>query len=79
MLSKDRLLLCSRSVLPNISAVAKSLEFSPVVMALANRIVANITREGALPFNAAHLRIEKDAKDWTITMGGRGVGPLPNK
>ena len=66
------------SILPNVSAVAKSLEFAPEVMALANRIVANMTRGGQLPLNAAHLRIEKDAKDWTITMGGRGVGaPSP--
>ena len=39
----------ARSVLPNVSAIAKSLEFSPEVMALANRIVENMTHAGSCP------------------------------
>ena len=57
-----------------VGSVARSLRFAPLLERLAERIVANMTRGGRLRFNAAHLRIEKDARDWSIILGGEGVG-----
>ena len=54
--------------------VARSLSFAPLLEGLAQRIVANMTQSGKMPFNAAHLRIEKDARDWSIILGGEAVG-----
>ena len=56
-----------------VSEVAKSLEFAPNIQELANKVVRGITDGGAAVFNAVHLRIEKDAKDWSIIMGGEAV------
>lgn len=56
-----------------VGSVARSLRFAPQLERLAERIVANMTQSGHLVFNAAHLRIEKDARDWSIILGGEGV------
>lgn len=56
-----------------VGEVAKSLYFAPELHALANDVIARMTEGGALEYNAAHLRIEKDARDWSIIMGGDGV------
>lgn len=59
-----------------VSGVARSLAFAPALHALADRVVDEMTRGGVLPFNGVHLRIEKDARDWAMIMGGEQVGDL---
>lgn len=61
------------SNLPLVSEVARSLRFAPALHELANQIISALTNQGSLSYNAAHLRIEKDARDWSIIMGGDGV------
>jgi hypothetical protein len=61
------------SNLPLVSEVARSLDFAPALHELANQIISRLTKDGQLSYNAAHLRIEKDARDWSIIMGGDGV------
>ncbi len=61
------------SNLPLVSEVARSLGFAPALHELANQIISALTNHGAVSYNAAHLRIEKDARDWSIIMGGDGV------
>uniref|UniRef100_A0A1D2A093 O-fucosyltransferase family protein n=1 Tax=Auxenochlorella protothecoides TaxID=3075 RepID=A0A1D2A093_AUXPR len=56
-----------------VSGVARSLAFAPALHALADRVVDEMTRGGVLPFNGVHLRIEKDARDWAMIMGGEQV------
>ena len=63
------------SNLPLVSEVARSLDFAPALHELANQIIFRLTKDGQLSYNAAHLRIEKDARDWSIIMGGDGVSP----
>lgn len=63
----------ARSALGLVSDVARTLRFAPALEALAARIVANMTHGGRLPYNSAHLRFEKDARDWSIIMGGKDV------
>ncbi len=54
--------------------VARSLRFAPQLERLAARIAAAMAEAtGQLQFNAAHLRIEKDARDWATILGGEGV------
>ena len=59
--------------------VARSLTFAPAVRALADRVIAGISGgagSGAhKEYNAAHLRLEKDARDWSAIMGGEAVRP----
>jgi len=60
-----------------VTEVARSLEFSPAILEMADRVVAAISKS-ATSFNAVHLRIEKDARDWSQIMGGPEVsGPSP--
>ena len=72
---------CARSSLPVVTDVARSLAFAPAVRALAEHVVAGISAAGAgagavrREFNAAHLRLEKDARDWSAIMGGEAVRP----
>ena len=54
--------------------VARSLSFAPLLEGMAQRILVNMTQSGRVSFNAAHLRIEKDARDWSIILGGEAVG-----
>ena len=49
------------------------MHFSPAVQALAERIIASMTARGGSEYNAVHLRIEKDARDWSTIMGGEAV------
>lgn len=55
-----------------VTEVARSLEFSPAILAMADRVVAAISKS-ATSYNAVHLRIEKDARDWSQIMGGPEV------
>lgn len=42
------------------------------MQALADKVVAGITAQpGVTVFNGVHMRMEKDAADWAIIMGGR--------
>ena len=41
------------------------------LQALADKVVKGITSEGRPTFNGVHMRMEKDAADWAIIMGGR--------
>lgn len=63
----------ARRCLGLVSKVARSLQFAPQLEQLAARIVSNMTGGGRMPFNGAHLRFEKDAKDWSTIMGGEEV------
>jgi len=53
--------------------VARSLEFSDRVADLADRVIHGMTMAGKYEYNAVHLRIEKDARDWSQIMGGEQV------
>ena len=56
--------------------MARSLEFAPKVAALADRVIHGMTMAGKYEYNAVHLRIEKDARDWSQIMGGEQVRSL---
>lgn len=56
-----------------VSRVARSLTFAPRLHELADRIVDGLTAGGTRAFNGVHLRIEKDARDWAMIMGGSQV------
>ena len=56
-----------------VTEVAKSLVFSSKIQGMADRIIKGMTRGGQEDFNAVHLRIEKDARDWSTIMGGEAV------
>jgi hypothetical protein len=60
---------CSNLTL--IGEVARSLRFAPDLLQLADMIVQAVTDGGRRPFNGVHLRIELDAVDWAVAMGGR--------
>lgn len=51
----------------------------PAMRALADRVMAGISGgagSGARKeYNAVHLRLEKDARDWSAIMGGEAVRP----
>ena len=59
--------------------VARTLFFAPLLTGMADQIVAGMTAAAVAPFNSLHLRIEKDAKDWSTIMGGAGVGLTPQQ
>ncbi|KAL4423902.1 hypothetical protein ABPG75_001203 [Micractinium tetrahymenae] len=65
--------LHTSSMLPIVSQVAATLHFNPNLEYLADRVVAYITRDGRRRFNGAHLRVEKDAAEWFIILGGPQV------
>jgi hypothetical protein len=73
----------ARSKLPLVGDVARTLVFAPAVRALADHVVASIGGGGGLggpaprAYNAVHLRVEKDARDWAYGLGGQAVRPLP--
>ena len=56
-----------------VTEVARSLEFSDKVSDLADRVIHGMTMAGKYEYNAVHLRIEKDARDWSQIMGGEEV------
>ena len=56
-----------------VTEVARSLEFSDRVTELADRVIHGMTMAGKYEYNAVHLRIEKDARDWSQIMGGEEV------
>jgi hypothetical protein len=44
----------------------------PVLQALADKVVTKIAEEnGSGEFNGVHLRMERDAMDWAMILGGR--------
>ena len=69
---------------PLFASIAQHLRFNPAMEALADQVVAGIMHAAAdIPvstgsrdagsfegFNGLHLRIEKDAADWTNILGG---------
>ncbi len=61
------------SDLPRSAMVARTLFFAPLLTGLADEIVAGMEAAGVGIFNSLHLRIEKDAKDWSLIMGGAEV------
>ena len=56
-----------------VTEVAKSLEFSSKIHSLADRVIHGMTGGGTQEYNAVHLRIERDARDWSQIMGGEAV------
>ncbi|KAL0049810.1 hypothetical protein WJX82_010329 [Trebouxia sp. C0006] len=66
-------MLRSLSNLRVVTEVARSLEFSDQVANLADRVIHGMTMGGKNEYNAVHLRIEKDARDWSQIMGGEQV------
>ena len=50
--------------------VADSLHWSPQIVELAETIWMGMREGGVNLYNAVHFRIEKDAKDWSLIMGG---------
>ena len=60
-----------------VTEVARSLEFSDKVLELADRVIHGMTMAGKYEYNAVHLRIEKDARDWSQIMGGEQVQSVP--
>lgn len=60
-------------MLPVVSQVASTLQFNPSLEYLADRVASYITRNGRRRFNGAHLRVEKDAAEWFIILGGPEV------
>ena len=58
-----------------VTEVARSLTFAPEIQRLADRVIAGMTAGGQAEYNAVHLRIEKDARDWSTIMGGEAVTP----
>ena len=60
-----------------VTEVAKSLEFSSKIHQLADRVIHGMTKGGMEEYNAVHLRIERDARDWSQIMGGEAVHLLP--
>ncbi len=56
-----------------VTEVASSLKWAPAIHEMADRIIAGMEKTGAMPFNAVHLRVEKDARDWSTIMGGQQV------
>lgn len=71
------ILFCSN--LRVVTEVARSLEFSDKVAELADRVIHGMTMAGKYEYNAVHLRIEKDARDWSQIMGGEEVKLLQDK
>lgn len=67
----NELLLCSNTRL--VAEVAKSLQWSPKVQRLADKVVGEILADSKTGFNSVHLRMEKDARDWAKIMGGSAV------
>ena len=69
--------VCVCSNLRLAGEVARSLRWSPTVQQLADRVIQGIRAGGTGQFNSVHLRIEKDARDWSLIMGGEAVSPSP--
>jgi hypothetical protein len=62
--------LNTTNILPVVSQVAATLHFNPSLEYLADRVVSYITRDGRRNFNGVHLRVEKDAAEWFLILGG---------
>ncbi|CAL8465889.1 g5425 [Coccomyxa elongata] len=66
-------MLRTRRIIPIVSQIATSLDFSPFVKSLARQVLSMMAIKGAKKFNGVHLRIESDARDWAVIMGGEGA------
>ncbi len=64
------------SCLPLISRVTRSLPFAPSMHQLADFVIAKMTDRGVGLYNGLHLRIEADAGDWRMLMGGEQVSSV---
>lgn len=61
-----------------VTDVARSLQWSPDIRYLAGRVISGMQNASITQFNALHLRVEKDARDWSAIMGGAQVrGSVP--
>ena len=69
-------MVVARSNLRVVTEVTRSLEFSPQMHSMADRVVTAIAARNS-EYNAVHLRIEKDARDWSQIMGGPEVRTIP--
>jgi hypothetical protein len=56
-----------------VTEVARSLQWSHAIENLATRVVQGMLNVSADHYNALHLRVEKDARDWSMIMGGKQV------
>jgi hypothetical protein len=70
----DHAYVCS--ALPVVTEVASNLKWAPAIQEMADRIIKGMEKSGAMPFNAVHLRVEKDARDWSTIMGGQQVSSV---
>ncbi len=61
------------SAFPLVQQVAHSLEFAPLITALARRVIDGVSNSGEVPYNSVHLRVERDAEAWATIMGGQDV------
>ena len=57
------------------NVVAQTLSFAPKLVDLADKVIAGMRAAGVHSYNGLHLRIERDAQDWAIIMGGDQVLP----
>lgn len=53
--------------------VARSLQFAPHLVELADRVLHDVTDGGRRAFNGLHLRLESDTAPWIEAMGGAKV------
>lgn len=68
--------LCSLRTIGNlrvVTEVARSLDFPKRLHAIAQRIIDGMAQGGHAEYNGVHLRIERDARDWAMIMGGAPV------
>lgn len=65
--------LRTASILPLATEVSLSLPFNATLDRLALRTVAAMRAAKVPSFNGVHLRMEKDAGDWMVILGGRGA------
>ena len=65
--------MCSAEEKSRAAEAARTLHFAPALTQLADKVLAGMEANGLVPFNALHLRMERDAKEWTEYMGGLEV------
>lgn len=63
--------LCS--IQPFARQVAETIEFSVHLTHVAQLVIARLARKTGPTFNGLHLRVEEDARDWALLVGGDEV------
>lgn len=63
----------TEDILPLTAVIAETMEFPPNLIKLADKIREVMTHHGKISYNGVHLRVEKDATDWMLIMGGPGA------